>query len=420
MKSIHFVRMAVLTGVVGAATLVGVLAPSAAMADVRNPPIGSQPGHLTLNPSSGASSLKPAFSTDTPCPVGQQSSAIVDVAANDGTNQGLLTAALPGTVISNPAGFSGTLSFTMAQALSVAGPAGQTYEFVVECRAGTTPNFVQSTFVTFDATGANWTSSPTPPVQAQNTATALAANFTSVPFGTNVTLTATVTPSGATGNVQFIEGGVVFATVSLTNGTASTSTSTLQVGDHSITAHYVGNAAFNASTSTAVTVTVTPAGTSGSETINVNVPLSEGVFTLTVSSTPVQMTDAVNNGTQFVSTGTLSDVTVSDGRLQSAPGWSVSGQVSDFTSGGNSFSGTNLGWTPAVKTQNAASDVVAGPVVAPGTTPGLKGGSGLASAGVAKGIGTSVLNAALDLRVPLTTKVGAYSALLTVTAITHA
>jgi len=382
--------------------------------------MGSQPGHLTLNPTSGASSLKPAFSTDTPCPVGQQSSAIVDVAANDGSNQGLLTAALPSTVISNPAGFTGTLAFTMAQALSVAGPAGQTYEFMVECRAGTTPNYVQSTFVTFSADGTTWTSSPTPPVQAQNTATSLSANFTSVPFGTSVSFTATVTPSGATGNVEFADGGVVFATVALSGGQASTSTASLQVGDHPITAHYVGNAAFNGSTSQAVTVTVTPAGTSGSETINVNVPLSEGVFTLTVSTTPVQLSDAVNNGTQFVSTGTLSDVTVSDGRAQSRPGWSVSGQVSDFTSGTNSFSGTNLGWTPAVKTQNAAADVVAGPAVAPGTTPGLKGGSGLASAGVDKGLGTSVLNAALDLRVPLTTRTGAYSALLTVTAITHA
>ncbi len=422
MKPVSFGRMAVLAATAGAAMLVAVIAPSAALANVRTPPIGSQPGHLTLNPASGASTLTPSFSTDTPCPVGQQSSAIVDVAANDGSNQGLMLNALPGTVISNASGFSGTLAFTMADALSVAGPAGQTYEFVVECRAGTTPNYVQSTFVTYSADGTSWTSSPTPPGPGPTaTTTALTSNVTTAPFGTSIAFTANVTPAAATGNVQFLDGTTVLATVALSGGQAVTSIGSLQVGDHPITAHYVGNASYNPSTSSpALTVTITPAGTSGAETINVNVPLSEGVFTLTVSATPVQLSQAVNNGTQFVSTGTLSDVTVSDQRLQTRPGWSVSGQVSDFTSGGNTISGSSLGWTPAVKTPNPANDVTAGPAVASGTTPGLKGGSGLASTAADHGLGISVLTAALDFRVPLTTRVGSYSALLTLTAITHA
>ena len=44
----------------------------------------------------------------------------------------------------------------------------------------------------------------------------------------------------------------------------------------------------------------------------------------------------------FSSTGALSPVTVADGRQQSKPGWSVSGQVSDFASGSNTIDGNDL------------------------------------------------------------------------------
>jgi hypothetical protein len=156
-----------------------------------------------------------------------------------------------------------------------------------------------------------------------------------------------------------------------------------------------------------------------SETIDMDVPSSEGGFTMTVSGTPVQLSDAVlsPDGTVFESTGRLGTVTISDGRGQSRPGWSVSGQVGDFTGGAHPFSGSYLGWTPAVATQNPANDVVAGPAVPPGTDPGLKGGSGLANAAATKGVGTAVLDAALDLKVPASTAAGSYSATLTITAV---
>jgi hypothetical protein len=420
MRKFHFGRIAVVAGLIGAATLTAVLAPVAAQANVRTPPLGSQPGNLILSPASGASTLTPTFSTTTACPTGFQSTAGMVVAANDGTNQGILSAGLPSTIIGAP--FSGTLGFDMGTILSVAGPAGQTYEFVIQCNASlTSSQFVQSTFVTFSADGSSWTSSGTPPAGSTPTTTTLTSNTSTAVFGSNVTLIATVAPAAATGTVTFFDGTTSLGTGTLASGSASLSTTTLQVGDHSVTAHYGGSASFGASTSAAMVIHITPASANtGTETINVNVPLSEGVFTLTVSGTPVQMTDAVNNGNFFESTGTLSDVTVSDQRQQSKPGWSVSGQVSNFTSGANSFPGSDLGWTPSVKTQNAAADVVAGPAVPAGTTPGLSGGSGLASAGASKGFGTSVLSAALDLRVPVTTAVGAYSAVLTVTAVTHA
>ncbi|MEU7873649.1 hypothetical protein [Dactylosporangium sp. NPDC049140] len=69
-------------------------------------------------------------------------------------------------------------------------------------------------------------------------------------------------------------------------------------------------------------------------------------------------------------------MTVSDGRDQTRPGWTVSGQVGDFTNGTRTFSGADLGWAPAIAAPNAGHDVVAGPVVAPGTDPGLRAGGG--------------------------------------------
>jgi hypothetical protein len=429
MKRTVIGRLAAAAGLLVAATIttVVVLAPTPALANVANPPLGSQPGGLHLSATSGTGAETLTYSTTTPCPAGFQSSADVVILDNSGApGIGVLLTAPTSIQIANPAGFSGSFGFPMSQIQSfLTAPGVGSYEISVVCKASlTSVQFVQSTFVTFQASHA-WTDSNTPPVVAGASATSVTANFTNVPFGTSITFTATVTPAGATGTVQFEDqsnaNALLGAAVPLTGGSASLPFSGLQVGTHAIIAVYSGDATHNGSTSaTPITVTIQAAGTSGSETINVNVPLSEGVFTLTVSPTPVQLSQATNNGTAFVSTGQLSAVTVNEQRLQSAPGWSISGQVSNFTSGGNVISGSSLGWTPQVTTQDPAADVVAGPAVAPGTSPGLSAGSGLANAAVNQGLGQSVLGAGLTLSVPLTTKVGAYSALLTLTAITHA
>jgi len=423
MKRLHLKRSAVTAGALAtAAVCLTLLMPTAAQANVTNPPAGSQPGNLTLSPASGDSSVTPTFSTSTGCPAGFQANATVSVMADDGTEQ-----QVSGPVIgpNTPNPFSGTLLGSMGDVLAAAGPAGETYELVVDCHStpGIRGQLVQSTFVTYSADGSSWTSSGSVPSGPAATSTTVTSNPTTQAQGAAVTLTATVTGAGAAGNVEFFDGVDSLGTKALASGTASLSVSTLAVGDNSITAKFEPSdpTHFVASTSSPITVTiVATGGDTGLETLNVNVPLSEGVFVMTVSSTPVQLTDAVNKGTFFESTGTLSDVTVNDGRIQSAPGWSISGQVSDFTSGANSIPGDSLGWTPQIKTPNATNDVTAGLAVAAGTTPGLKEGAALVKAAVTKGLGTSVVNAALDLRIPINTKPGAYSATLTLTAIESA
>jgi hypothetical protein len=58
--------------------------------------------------------------------------------------------------------------------------------------------------------------------------------------------------------VTFKDGTTALATVALSSGKASFSTSTLAVGSHSITAVFNGSTSFNASTSSVLTESITP------------------------------------------------------------------------------------------------------------------------------------------------------------------
>lgn len=155
------------------------------------------------------------------------------------------------------------------------------------------------------------------------------------------------------------------------------------------------------------------------ETINVIIPRYDGVFMVTVSNAPVLLSapSLSPDRKTLQSTGQLAAVTISDSRYQSQPGWSISGQVSDFSGGGPTFAGGYLGWTPLVTAPNADQDVTAGPALIPGPNGGLKTGSLLAAAAATKGLGTTVLGATLYLEVPASTSVRSQSATLTLTLV---
>jgi len=89
------------------------------------------------------------------------------------------------------------------------------------------------------------------------TTTSLKAAPTSSTPGQNVTLTATVSPSTATGTVTFRDGSTIIGTPQQLNaGTASLSTSTLSAGNHSLTASYAGDTNDAPSSSPPVTESV--------------------------------------------------------------------------------------------------------------------------------------------------------------------
>lgn len=88
------------------------------------------------------------------------------------------------------------------------------------------------------------------------TTTNLTASTLNAAKGTNVTITAKVTPVTATGTITFKNGSTVLATVAASNGVASFSSVAPAVGSFSLTATYNGDARDTASTSAAVVVTV--------------------------------------------------------------------------------------------------------------------------------------------------------------------
>jgi uncharacterized repeat protein (TIGR01451 family) len=99
------------------------------------------------------------------------------------------------------------------------------------------------------------TSNTVTQVVLNSTTTALTSSLNPSPQGQSVTFTATVSSAGGTptGTVTFFDNGVALALpVTLVNGVATFTTSTLSVGSHPITAVYNGNGTFGGSTSNTV------------------------------------------------------------------------------------------------------------------------------------------------------------------------
>ena len=146
-------------------------------------------------------------------------------------------------------------------------------------------------------------------------------------------------------------------------------------------------------------------------------PGSPGSFIFTVTASAATLTGTVH---PLVLGGNLPDMTVTDTR-NSRPGWSVRGQVSDFTGSGTAadsvISGNQLGWTPSGAVTGGAT---LGPQVDP-ARPGLGSiPAVLASAAAGSGFGTDTLGARLVLDIPATAPVGTYNVILTITCVESA
>jgi Bacterial Ig-like domain (group 3)/FG-GAP-like repeat len=143
------------------------------------------------------------------------------------------------------------------------------------------PNLIGSMTVLLNQTG----------ITPAKTSVALSSSLNPAATGQTVALTATVSPSGGSGmpagSVTFLNGTTTLATVALSGGTATWSSSALAVGNNSITATYAGDPNFTGSSSSALVqvvnatpFTAVPSGSS-SATVTAGQP---AVFT--VSFTP--------------------------------------------------------------------------------------------------------------------------------------
>lgn len=201
--------------------------------------------------------------------------------------------------------------------------------------------------------------------------------------------------------------GVTYTLSGLTNGTQYTVTVAAQYGAGNYT---VASNAIN----------VTPTAAVVGDSFTVVVP--NGSLALTTAAT-----GAINLGTAVLdttarfweSTGALSAITVRDTR-STATQWSISIVSGNFTSGGNSFTGANLGVTPTKTSNTSDTAPVMGSVVAP------RGGSGNAglstsrtfsSSAVNANLGEAVLGGTLKLSVPTSQAPGTYTGTLTITAL---
>ncbi|HEY2764097.1 MAG TPA: Ig-like domain repeat protein [Pseudonocardiaceae bacterium] len=256
----------------------------------------------------------------------------------------------------------------------------------------------------------------------------------SVSQGTSVTLNGSVSPAAAAGSIQFTDGGTnLGAPVPVAGGTASTTTSTLAVGSHSLAASFIpaNPAAFGASSSQPVPLTVTGSGggTGSTATETITTTIASGSLVISVANTNVTLPSPALNpaGTLLSTSGNINPITVTDTRAGN-PGWTVSGQVTDFSDGAShAINGANLGWAPHVIDKAAAQTVTPGATIdpangiAPGASPpagiGLSVSRTLATAATLAGIGTAHLDALLNLNVPTSTTAGTYTTTLTLTAI---
>jgi hypothetical protein len=174
-----------------------------------------------------------------------------------------------------------------------------------------------------------------------STTTTLATSANPISTTQSLTLTAGVTPSGATGQVQFRDGATTIGTVTLTGGAASFTASNLAAGTHSLTAVYVGGTNFNQSTSNTVNETVTAPSSSPS-------PLSGSSSTaLSVSPNPASTGQTVTLSATVTPSNALGGVLFLDGATPIGQGNLVNGtatlQVSTFTAGSHTLTGLYLG-----------------------------------------------------------------------------
>ncbi len=140
------------------------------------------------------------------------------------------------------------------------------------------------------------------------TTVTLSAGPNPAPFGSPVTIAAGVTPKSATGTVQFLDGATPIGSAAVTSGSASLVSSSLTVGDHSITAVYSGDAGNSGSTSAVViqTIAKAPAGFGLSSSLNPSAAGQSVTFTAALSPASATGTVQFLDGTAQLGTATIS------------------------------------------------------------------------------------------------------------------
>ncbi|QEE29600.1 DUF3500 domain-containing protein [Terriglobus albidus] len=183
-----------------------------------------------------------------------------------------------------------------------------------------------------------------------STTTTLTSSATSAISGTSITLTAAVSPSGATGTVTFYDGSTSIGTGTLSSGATNISTSSLSVGTHTITATYGGNSSYSGSTSSSVSITIT-SGSTTSTTTTLSTSLTSVTYGSAVTFTATVSPSAATGSVTFYDGSTsLGAVTLSSG--------SASLSTSTLTVGTHTITATYAGSSTYSSSTSSAVTVV--------------------------------------------------------------
>jgi hypothetical protein len=148
--------------------------------------------------------------------------------------------------------------------------------------------------------------------------TTLISNTTSIISGKSVNFTAIISPSSATGTVQFndtsITPSTILGTGTISGGKASFIISSLSVGSHGIAAKYLGASSVSPSTSGILIETITPAPASSTTTLTSNV--TSIISGKSVNFTAIVFPSSATGTMQFLINGTNfgSPITLSGGK----------------------------------------------------------------------------------------------------------
>ncbi|WUD75599.1 phosphate ABC transporter substrate-binding protein PstS [Streptomyces sp. NBC_00510] len=155
----------------------------------------------------------------------------------------------------------------------------------------------------------------------------------------------------------------------------------------------------------------------GGRSQSITTTLEPGALLISVAGDPhVELPGPVldPSGEFLHTSGQMTPVTVTDTRSGNI-GWTVSGQVGDFTGPtGSTIDGSSLTWAPAIADRGNVPSITPGAPVVPGDGNGLKESRTLAT-GI--GPGTADAGAGLDFDAPTSTPPGTYTAVLTLTVI---
>ncbi|HET6457517.1 MAG TPA: Ig-like domain repeat protein, partial [Nitrosopumilaceae archaeon] len=167
---------------------------------------------------------------------------------------------------------------------------------------------------------------PTPTVNKIDPFTTVVSSVNPSVIGQSITFTATVTsPDGIpTGTVNFMDGITNLGSCTLSGNSCTPPSYSFSIGDHSITASYVGDANFNPSTSTPLTQTISKADpfTTVVSSVNPSVIGQSITFTATVTSPDGIPTGTVTffDGSTILGTGTLNGGVVMFSTSSLSPG----------------------------------------------------------------------------------------------------